>query len=181
MRNGAVLVTCFNIGESRRQQNGCPFLLFHLRVLTSGWQTAKRRASSRYRQDFSTRLVCTTRLSFNAALLCIQILVAGPPGAKKPLPSTPCLCHYKGTLIDGTEFDSSYSRGQPTSFAPNQVVRGWTEAMQLMSEGSKWELYLPADLAYGSSQRGALIKPNSVLVFTLELLKVNGRAQPSDL
>ena len=62
---------------------------------------------------------------------------------------TPCLCHYAGTLMDGTEFDSSYSRGEPTNFAPNQVIKAWTEAMQIMVEGEKWELYIPSDLAYG--------------------------------
>ena len=65
----------------------------------------------------------------------------------RPLVSTPCLCHYKGTTIDGTEFDSSFKRGEPTTFAPNQVIKGWTEAMQLMNEGSTWELFIPSDLA----------------------------------
>ena len=58
-----------------------------------------------------------------------------------PLVSTPCKCHYAGRLLDGTEFDSSYKRGQPTTFAPNQVIKGWTEAMQLMVQGDKWEMY----------------------------------------
>merc|ERR1719195_1062884 len=68
---------------------------------------------------------------------------------KYPLVNSPCECHYAGTLIDGTEFDSSYSRGTPSTFAPNQVIKGWTEAMQLMAEGDKWELYIPSELAYG--------------------------------
>ena len=66
---------------------------------------------------------------------------------KTPLAGTPCSCHYAGTLIDGTEFDSSYKRGQPTTFAPNQVIKGWTEAMQLMREGDKWELYIPSEVS----------------------------------
>ena len=70
-------------------------------------------------------------------------------GAFHPTVSSPCLCHYAGTLIDGTEFDSSYGRGEPTTFAPNQVIKGWTEAMQFMVEGDKLELYIPSDLAYG--------------------------------
>jgi FKBP-type peptidyl-prolyl cis-trans isomerase FklB len=70
-------------------------------------------------------------------------------------------CHYRGTLIDGTEFDSSYSRGNPTTFAPNQVIKGWTEAMQLMKEGDKFELYIPSELAYGDRQRGQYITPVS--------------------
>jgi FKBP-type peptidyl-prolyl cis-trans isomerase FklB len=80
--------------------------------------------------------------------------------------------HYRGTLIDGREFDSSYSRGQPASFPVNGVIKGWTEALQLMKVGDKWELYIPADLAYGAAQRGELIQPNSTLVFELELLGI---------
>ena len=95
-------------------------------------------------------------------------------GAYHPKVNSPCECHYAGTTVAGTEFDSSYSRGTPTTFAPNQVIKGWTEAMQLMVEGDKWELVIPADLAYGGSQRGQHITPNSVLVFTLELLKIKG-------
>jgi len=92
---------------------------------------------------------------------------------KSPSASSPCECHYRGTLTDGTEFDSSYKRGKPTTFAPNQVVSGWTEAMQLMKQGEKWELFLPSELAYGESKRGQHITPGAVLVFELEILKVN--------
>mmetsp|Transcript_22989 Transcript_22989/g.47825 ORF Transcript_22989/g.47825 Transcript_22989/m.47825 type:complete len:159 (-) Transcript_22989:2209-2685(-) len=95
---------------------------------------------------------------------------------KSPLLSTPCKCHYAGTLIDGTEFDSSYKRGQPLTFAPNQVIKGWTEAMQLMKEGGKWELYIPSELGYGDRGAGAQIPGGAVLVFTLELLEVLGPA-----
>merc|ERR1719478_391949 len=70
-------------------------------------------------------------------------------GLEHPLVSTPCACHYAGRLIDGTEFDSSYKRGTPTTFAPSQVIKAWTEAMQLMTEGDKWELFVPSDLGYG--------------------------------
>ena len=64
-------------------------------------------------------------------------------GMEHPTVSTPCECHYAGRLLDGTEFDSSYKRGTPTTFAPNQVIKGWTEAMQLMVQGDKWEMYIP--------------------------------------
>jgi len=100
-----------------------------------------------------------------------KVIKSGGPDGKVPNASSPCLCHYRGTLIDGREFDSSYKRG-PTTFAPNQVIKGWTEAMQLMHEGDKWELYVPSELAYGNSQRGSLISPGSVLVFELEILEV---------
>ena len=92
---------------------------------------------------------------------------------------TPCDCHYAGTLIDGTEFDSSYKRGKPLTFAPNQVIKGWTEAMQLMKEGGKWELYIPSELAYGDRGAGGDIPGGAALIFTLELLKVN--LQPEEL
>lgn len=79
--------------------------------------------------------------------------------------------HYKGTLLDGTEFDSSYSRNEPTSFRANQVIKGWTEALTMMPVGSKWELYIPQDLAYGARDAGQ-IKPFSTLIFEVELLEI---------
>jgi FKBP-type peptidyl-prolyl cis-trans isomerase FklB len=97
-----------------------------------------------------------------------------PGVGKTPTVDSPCDCHYSGKLIDGTEFDSSYKRGAPLTFAPNQVIKGWTEAMQLMKEGGKWELYIPSELAYGDSGAGSLIPGGAVLVFELELLKVKG-------
>lgn len=103
-----------------------------------------------------------------------KIIKSGEDGAPSPLAGTPCACHYRGTLIDGQEFDSSYKRGQPSTFAPNQVIKGWTEAMQMMKEGDKWELYIPSELAYGESQRGQFITPGAVLVFELEIVKVKG-------
>ena len=96
---------------------------------------------------------------------------------KTPLFSTPCKCHYSGTLIDGTEFDSSYKRGEPLTFAPNQVIKGWTEAMQLMKEGGQWELYIPSELGYGERGAGGMIPGGAVLIFTLELLEVLGPAK----
>lgn len=95
-------------------------------------------------------------------------------GAFHPLVGTQCLCHYAGTLIDGTEFDSSYGRGEPTAFAPNQVIKGWTEAMQLMVEGDKLELYIPSDLAYGDRGSPPKIPGDSALVFTIEMIEIQG-------
>lgn len=82
-------------------------------------------------------------------------------------------CHYHGTLINGTVFDSSVQRGQPASFPLNMVIKGWTEALQLMPIGSKWRLFLPADLAYGDRHVSAEIGPNSTLIFEVELLGIN--------
>jgi FKBP-type peptidyl-prolyl cis-trans isomerase FklB len=101
-------------------------------------------------------------------------VVTASTGGKTPSVSTPCACHYRGTLITGEEFDSSYNRGSPTTFAPNQVIKGWTEAMQLMKEGDKWELYIPSELAYGDRGAGAKIPGGAPLVFTLELIEVKG-------
>ena len=80
--------------------------------------------------------------------------------------------HYKGTLIDGTEFDSSYKRNAPSSFRADQVIKGWTEALTMMPVGSKWELYIPQELAYGSRETGGQIKPFSTLIFEVELLEI---------
>eukprot|EP00008_Paramoeba_atlantica_P005712 CAMPEP_0201475836 /NCGR_PEP_ID=MMETSP0151_2-20130828/1188_1 /ASSEMBLY_ACC=CAM_ASM_000257 /TAXON_ID=200890 /ORGANISM="Paramoeba atlantica, Strain 621/1 / CCAP 1560/9" /LENGTH=162 /DNA_ID=CAMNT_0047856043 /DNA_START=54 /DNA_END=542 /DNA_ORIENTATION=- len=107
--------------------------------------------------------------------LMYQILREGESGGLSPLPSTKCEVHYRGTLIDGTEFDSSYSRGKPAVFAPNKVIKGWTEALQLMREGDKWELYIPSELAYGNRAVGQHIKAGSALVFEIELIKVKGK------
>lgn len=85
--------------------------------------------------------------------------------------------NYKGMLINGTEFDSSYKRGQSATFPVNGVIAGWTEALQLMKEGGKWELYIPSELAYGEKGAGQVIQPNSVLVFEIELLKVKDAAK----
>ena len=81
-------------------------------------------------------------------------------------------CHYEGTLVDGTLFDSSIKRGQPATFGVNQVIPGWVEALQLMPEGAKWKLYIPSDLAYGAQGAGEMIPPHSTLVFEVELQKI---------
>ena len=81
-------------------------------------------------------------------------------------------CHYRGTTIDGTEFDSSYKRNSPSTFSANRVIKGWTEALQLMKVGSKWQLFIPPELAYGSRGSGARIGPNETLIFDIELLEI---------
>lgn len=81
-------------------------------------------------------------------------------------------CHYHGSLIDGTVFDSSVERGTPATFGVNQVIKGWVEALQLMPVGSKWKLYIPSDLAYGAAGAGQAIEPNSTLIFDVEVLDI---------
>ncbi|EPY30593.1 FKBP-type peptidyl-prolyl cis-trans isomerase FklB [Strigomonas culicis] len=100
-------------------------------------------------------------------------------GRLSPRLSDPCDVHYHGTLINGKVFDSSVDRGAPLSFAPNQVIKGWTEALQYMAEGEKWKVYLPHNLAYGPSGSPPDIPPYSALIFTIELLKVKGPGKPA--
>ena len=91
----------------------------------------------------------------------------------KPSAKNKVTCHYHGTLIDGTVFDSSVKRGQPATFPLNAVIKGWTEGLQLMGVGSKWRFFLPPQLAYGDRQTGSDIGPNSTLIFEVELLGVS--------
>ena len=91
---------------------------------------------------------------------------------KKPLIDSRVIVHYRGTLIDGTEFDSSYARGEPIELGLNQVIKGWQETLQLMSVGSKWQVFVPSELAYGESGAGRAIGPNSTLIFDIELLSI---------
>ncbi|MDP4149367.1 MAG: FKBP-type peptidyl-prolyl cis-trans isomerase [Bacteroidota bacterium] len=88
----------------------------------------------------------------------------------KPTASNKVTCHYHGTLIDGTVFDSSVRRGQPASFPLNAVIKGWTEGLQLMPTGSKWRFFIPSHLGYGDRQVSAQIGPNSTLIFDVELI-----------
>ena len=92
---------------------------------------------------------------------------------RKPGAGDKVTTHYRGTLIDGTEFDSSYQRGRPASFAVGGVIPGWTQALQLMREGAKWKLFIPAALAYGARGAGAKIGADATLIFEIELLKIN--------
>lgn len=96
----------------------------------------------------------------------------------KPSASDTVVCNYRGTLIDGKEFDSSYKRGEPATFPVSGVIKGWTEALQLMPVGSKWELYIPPDLAYGTRGAGNDIGPNATLIFEVELLSIQGKEPP---
>jgi len=102
----------------------------------------------------------------------LQYEVLNEGSGPKPLATDKVDCHYHGTLIDGTVFDSSVQRGQSAQFPLNMVISGWTEALQLMSVGSKWKLFLPPHLAYGDRQAGAHIKPFSTLIFEVELLSI---------
>jgi len=101
-----------------------------------------------------------------------MVLEEGPADGASPTASDSVLAHYHGTLPDGTVFDSSVQRGEPATFGVSQVIAGWTEALQLMSEGDKWRLFIPPGMAYGESSPTPAIPPNSALVFEVELLEV---------
>ena len=109
-----------------------------------------------------------------ASGLQYKVLVAGT--GPKPTATDTVVCNYRGTLLDNTEFDSSYKRNQPATFPVTGVIKGWTEALQLMPTGSKWQLFIPPDLAYGDRGQGP-IGPNSTLIFEVELLSIEPKAQ----
>lgn len=105
-----------------------------------------------------------------ASGLQYKVITAGT--GKKPSGQDVVKVHYRGSLINGTEFDSSYKRGTPAEFPVDGVIPGWTEALQMMKEGAKWQLFIPSDLAYGPRGAGGIIVPNSTLIFDVELLSV---------
>jgi FKBP-type peptidyl-prolyl cis-trans isomerase FklB len=102
----------------------------------------------------------------------LQYKIISPGTGPKPAASDSVVCNYRGTLIDGTEFDTSAKHGGPATFPVGNVIKGWTEALQLMPVGSKWQLYIPSDLAYGARGAGGDIGPNSTLIFDIELLSI---------
>ena len=102
----------------------------------------------------------------------LQYMVLEEGNGTKPGPTDKVTVHYTGKLLDGTVFDSSVERGEPATFGLDQVIPGWTEGLQLMSEGSKYRLFIPSELAYGSKGAGSDILPNSTLIFDVELIKV---------
>ena len=108
----------------------------------------------------------------------LQYKILTPGTGPKPAATDVVVCQYRGTLLDGTEFDSSYKRGQPATFPLNRVIKGWTEALQLMPVGSKWQLFIPPDLAYGDrGAPGSPIGPNATLVFEVELVSIQAAGQ----
>jgi len=96
----------------------------------------------------------------------------------KPTASDTVTCNYRGTLLDGTEFDSSYKHGAPATFAVGRIIKGWIEALQLMPTGSKWRIFIPSDLAYGERGSGPTIGPNATLIYEVELLSVQAKPEP---
>jgi len=124
-------------------------------------------------QDFLEKNKTREGVKTTASGLQYEVLTAGT--GIKPKATDSVLVHYKGTLLSGKQFDSSYDRGEPISFPLNRVIAGWTEGVQLMPAGSKYKFFIPYQLAYGERGAGADIPPYSTLIFEVELLKVNGK------
>lgn len=103
----------------------------------------------------------------------LQYIVLAEGTGASPKATDTVVVHYRGTLIDGTEFDSSYGRGEPVAIPVNGVIQGWQEALPLMKVGSKWQIFVPSDLGYGENAAGAEIGPHSTLIFDIELLSIN--------
>jgi FKBP-type peptidyl-prolyl cis-trans isomerase FklB len=138
-------------------------------------QTAQSKAAQAGKVEGEAFLAANGKkpgIKTTASGLQYQVIKDGT--GKTPKPTDKVTTHYRGTLISGKQFDSSYDRGQPATFPVNGVIAGWTEALQLMKEGAKWKLFIPSDLAYGERGAGADIPPNSTLIFEIELIKVGG-------
>jgi FKBP-type peptidyl-prolyl cis-trans isomerase FklB len=126
-------------------------------------------------QQFLADNAKTRGVRSTASGLQYRVLTAGNSRSPLPLPDSEVTVHYRGTLLDGTEFDSSYSRGQPATFGVGGVIKGWQEALVMMRPGSKWELFIPPDLAYGDASPPT-IPPGSLLRFEVELLSISSAA-----
>lgn len=130
----------------------------------------KLAASLKAGEDFLEKNKQRPEVHITSSGLQYEVLTQG--NGPKPKVTDNVKCHYHGTLIDGTIFDSSVKRGQPATFPLNMVIKGWTEALQLMPVGSKYRLFLHPSLAYGERQTGSVIGPNSTLIFDVELLGI---------
>ncbi len=134
-------------------------------------KTEKAAANLKEGQDFLAANKLKPGVTELPSGLQYEVITEGT--GPKPSATSMVNCHYHGTMINGTIFDSSVQRGKPASFPLNQVIKGWTEGLQLMATGSKWRFFIPPHLGYGDRQVGATIGPNSTLIFEVELLGVN--------
>lgn len=142
-----------------------------LRAAAEAGQAQKFAANKQAGEAFLAQNGAREGVTVLGSGLQYEVITAG--SGRSPGPTDRVTTHYHGTLVDGTVFDSSVSRGQPASFGVNQVIKGWTEALQLMSEGDKWRLFVPQDLAYGANPRpGGPIEPYCALIFEVELISI---------
>jgi FKBP-type peptidyl-prolyl cis-trans isomerase len=167
-------------GEAQLEDDAISEAMNDFRTRVNEAMQAKRAAEEEGDKEVSAENL-TTGMEFLAAKKVLEGVISTESGlqykvleagsGKSPQARDTVKVHYTGTLIDGTKFDSSRDRGEPASFGVNRVIKGWTEALQLMKEGSRWELYIPANLAYGERGRPS-IPGNSVLIFDVELIEV---------
>ena len=145
---------------------------FQQRLQTAQAEKTNKAAATNQKagEDFLTTNKTAEGVQTTESGLQYKVITAGT--GETPKSTDTVVTHYKGTLIDGTEFDSSYKRGQPATFPVTGVIKGWTEALQKMKVGGKWQLFIPSALAYGERGAGQNIGPNSVLIFELELLEI---------
>ena len=147
------------------------FYIIHKKEIESPKKTQHTASSSFTNQKETLSNQTSEEFITTSSGLQYRILNEGS-GDESPEPESVVSVHYRGKLTNGLEFDSSYQRNQPASFPVNGVIRGWTEALQLMKEGDKWELIIPPDLGYGSKGAGNIIPPDSTLIFEVELLEI---------
>ncbi|MAX21569.1 MAG: FKBP-type peptidyl-prolyl cis-trans isomerase [Pirellulaceae bacterium] len=159
--------------EKSEQELQAAFLAFQQALQTMAAEKASK-AGDNNKKEGEVFLVANAKkegVKVTESGLQYKVIKAGEGATPKP--TSKVTTHYEGKLINGTVFDSSYKRGAPATFGVNQVIPGWTEALQLMKEGDQWELYIPSKLAYGERGAGADIGPNSTLIFKIELIKVD--------
>ena len=147
------------------------FLIIHQNEIISPKKTQNAASSSFTKQEVNLSNQTSEKIFTTSSGLQYRILNEGS-GDENPRPESVVSVHYRGKLINGLEFDSSYQRNQPASFPVNGVISGWTEALQLMTVGDKWELIIPPDLGYGKKGAGNIIPPDSTLIFEVELLEI---------
>ena len=147
------------------------FYIIHKKEIESPKKTQHAASSSFTNQKETLSNQTSEEFVTTSSGLQYRIINEGS-GHDSPKPESVVSVHYRGKLTNGFEFDSSYMRNQPTSFPVNGVIRGWTEALQLMKEGDKWELIIPPDLGYGSKGAGNIIPPDSILIFEVELIEI---------
>ena len=147
------------------------FFIIHKNEIVSPNKTQNAESSSFTKQKVNLSNQTSEKFITTSSGLQYRILNEGS-GDENPRPESVVSVHYRGKLINGLEFDSSYQRNQPASFPVNGVIRGWTEALQLMIVGDKWELIIPPDLGYGEKGAGDIIPPDSTLFFEVELLEI---------
>ena len=147
------------------------FYIIHKKEIESLKKTQNTASSSFTNQKETLSNQTSEEFVTTLSGLKYRILNEGS-GDDSPGPESVVSVHYRGKLTNGLEFDSSYKRNQPASFPVNGVIKGWTEALQLMKEGDKWELIIPPDLGYGSKGAGNIIPPDSTLIFEVELIEI---------